>query len=80
MSPESVTEPEDARVDVRFSEKLAAKRWINLAWPAEYGGKGMGPVERFIYSEEMAYHRGPLGYQQTSERQMGPSIILNGTD
>jgi alkylation response protein AidB-like acyl-CoA dehydrogenase len=73
-------EPEDARVDIAFSKKLAAKGWIGLPWPVEYGGQGLGHIERFIYNEEMVYHRAPLGYHQFAERQMGPSIILNGTD
>jgi len=76
----SVAEPEDARVNIGFSKKLAAKGWIGLAWPVEFGGRGLGPIERFIYNEEMVYHRAPLGYHQFAERQMGPSIILNGTD
>lgn len=67
-------------VSPEFSRKLAQRGWIGLAWPPEYGGQGLGHIERFIYNEEMVYRRAPIGFHQTAERQMGPSIILNGTD
>ena len=81
-------EPEDlsgsgevgGQVSREFSKKLAAKGWIGLAWPREHGGRGLGYIERFIYNEEMVYHRAPTGFHHTAERQMGPSIIINGSD
>ena len=40
-------------------EKVAAKGWLCLPWPKEYGGMGNGPVEQLIFNETMAYHRVP---------------------
>ncbi|MSQ24715.1 MAG: acyl-CoA dehydrogenase [Dehalococcoidia bacterium] len=73
-------EPSEGRASKEFSQRLAAKGWIGLAWPKEHGGKGMGYIERFVYQEEMTFGRAPMGHHQTAERQMGPSIILDGND
>ncbi len=66
--------------DREFSKKLSAKGWIGLAWPKEYGGKGLGPIEQMIYTEEMILHDAPRGYHFTAERQVGPSLVRHGTD
>ena len=63
-----------------FSKKLAGRGWIGLAWPQEYGGKGLSPIERLIFTEEMVTRQAPTGYHFVAERQMGPSIIVNGTE
>ena len=39
--------------------RLAAGRWVGVAWPEEYGGRGAGPVEHFIVTEELARARAP---------------------
>ncbi|MHB8575383.1 MAG: acyl-CoA dehydrogenase family protein [Dehalococcoidia bacterium] len=63
-----------------FSKKLAARGWIGMAWPKEYGGKALSAIERLIYTEEMVTRQAPTGYHYVAERQMGPSLIVNGTD
>ncbi|MDO8721731.1 MAG: acyl-CoA dehydrogenase family protein [Syntrophales bacterium] len=40
-------------------EKVAAKGWLCLPWPKEYGGQGYGPIEQLIFSEVAAYYRVP---------------------
>ncbi|MBI2764789.1 MAG: acyl-CoA dehydrogenase family protein [Chloroflexi bacterium] len=67
-------------VDQAFSKKLAARGWIGIAWPKEYGGRGLGPVEQMIYTEEMILANAPRGYHFTAERQVGPSLIRHGTE
>jgi len=66
--------------DQAFSEKLSRRGWIGLAWPKEYGGQGLGPVEQMIYTEEMILATAPRGYHFTAERQVGPSLIRHGTE
>lgn len=63
-----------------FSKKLAARGWIGLAWPKEYGGRGLGAMEQMIYTEEMILANAPRGYHFTAERQVGPSLIRHGTE
>jgi alkylation response protein AidB-like acyl-CoA dehydrogenase len=69
-----------ARYDQSFSKKLHKKGWIGLAWPKEYGGQGLGHIERLVYNEEMTYWRAPTGFHFMSERQMGPSFMLYGNE
>ena len=63
-----------------FSKKLAARGWIGMAWPKAYGGRELTAIERLIYTEEMVTRQAPWGYHFVAERQMGPSIIVNGTE
>lgn len=39
---------------VRSQKALHARGWIAPNWPAEYGGTGWSPSERFIFETEMA--------------------------
>ncbi|HJP41380.1 MAG TPA: acyl-CoA dehydrogenase family protein [Dehalococcoidia bacterium] len=63
-----------------FSKQLAERGWIGIAWPEEYGGGGRGAIEQMIYNEEMILANAPRGYHFTAERQVGPSVILHGTE
>jgi alkylation response protein AidB-like acyl-CoA dehydrogenase len=60
-------------------EALAARGWIAPAWPREYGGAGLTPMEQFIFNHEMAMARAPqVGGQEIA--QIGPAIIIHGDD
>ncbi len=75
--------PDDQRTsgfDRAFSKKMSARGYIGSAWPKEYGGQGLGPVEQMIYTEQMILHDAPRGYHFTAERQVGPSLIRHGTE
>jgi alkylation response protein AidB-like acyl-CoA dehydrogenase len=63
-----------------FSKKLAARGWIGLAWPKEYGGRNLSALDRLIFTEEMILRQAPTGYHFVAERQMGPSLIAYGSD
>lgn len=66
--------------DQAFSKKLADRHWIGIAWPRQYGGLGMGAVEQMIYTEEMILANAPRGHHFVAERQVGPSLVLHGTE
>jgi len=63
-----------------FSKKLAARGWIGMAWPKEYGGQNLSAMERLIFTEEMITRQAPTSYHFVAERQMGPSLIIHGTE
>jgi len=63
----------------RMRKKLAARGWLTMGWPREYGGMGAGPVAQAIFGEEMLYHRAP-GRDQFGLRMLGPTLMLYGTE
>lgn len=65
------------RAGESFTKKLAAKGWLTMSWPREYGGQGAPHVRQLVYNEEMAYHRAP-GQTMGADR-VGPTLILFGT-
>jgi 3-oxocholest-4-en-26-oyl-CoA dehydrogenase alpha subunit len=60
-----------------FQKKLAAKDWLAMAWPKEYGGAGASHMRQLVYNEEMAYHGAPVGNMGVA--WVGPSLMLYGT-
>ena len=42
-----------ARHDPEFSRRLAARGWVGMALPPEYGGHGRTAVDRFLVTEEL---------------------------
>lgn len=74
--------PEDGWIvgfDRDFSKKLAARGWIGLTWPKEYGGQGRTYLDRVILTEELLRHGAPVAAHWLGDRQMGPSILRYGT-
>jgi alkylation response protein AidB-like acyl-CoA dehydrogenase len=63
-----------------FSQKLAERGWIALAWPKEYGGAGLGFMEQVIFNEEVAYFGAPIGAHRRGVFYVGPILILHGTE
>jgi hypothetical protein len=61
-----------------FTKKLAAKGWLTMSWPRQYGGREADHLHQLVYNEEMAYHRAP-GQTMGADR-VGPTLILFGTD
>lgn len=38
---------------VRSQQALNAKGWLGVGWPAEHGGPGWSPVERYLFEQEL---------------------------
>ncbi|MFN8535189.1 MAG: acyl-CoA dehydrogenase family protein [Dehalococcoidia bacterium] len=72
-------ETPEGRAEIRrIHQKLAARGWLIMAWPKEYGGGGAGIIEQLIFNEEYGYARGP--YVGPGVTFIGPTIMINGTD
>ena len=61
-----------------FQKKLAARDWLAMAWPKEYGGGGASHMRQLVYNEEMAYAAAPVGNMGIA--WVGPSLMLYGTE
>ncbi len=40
-----------AEFDLAFTKKVAARGWIGLTWPKQYGGQERSFLERFVVTE-----------------------------
>jgi alkylation response protein AidB-like acyl-CoA dehydrogenase len=60
-------------------KRLAAKHWLALPWPKEYGGLGASPMQQLIFNEQMAYHGVP-GTVNMGVAWVGPVVMLYGRD
>jgi alkylation response protein AidB-like acyl-CoA dehydrogenase len=61
-----------------FQRKLAERKWLAMAWPAEYGGGGASHMRQLVYNEEMAYAGAPS--MNMGIAWVGPSLMLYGTE
>src|SRR6478735_2551173 len=58
-----------------FAVELAARGWIGMTWPTEFGGGGRPPIDRLIVAEEMISAGAPIAAMWFADRQMGPTLI-----
>jgi len=61
-----------------FTRKLAARHWIGLSWPEEYGGLGRSNVDRFVLTEELLRYGAPCALHWFADRQIGRAVIHYG--
>jgi len=66
--------------DAAFSRKLAARGWLGMTIPVEYGGHGATFLERFVVTEELLAAGAPLAAHWISDRQIGPALMKFGTE
>ncbi len=66
--------------DAAFSRKLAARGWLGLTIPQQYGGSGKGFFSRFVLSEELLASGAPVASHWIADRQSGPLILKFGTE
>lgn len=63
-----------------FSRKMAARGWVGLTLPREYGGASMDAFSRFVLVEELLAAGAPVSAHWIADRQSGPLILKFGTD
>ncbi len=62
-----------------WQAKLASGRLVGVAWPEEFGGRGGGPVEHYIVTEELARARAPELVGRIGVNLVGPTLLGHGT-
>ena len=63
-----------------MAERLVEAGLMCAAWPKEFGGLGLGPVQTAIYNEELVRAGLPRLYRGMGEMLVGPAVIAHGTD
>lgn len=69
-----------AAFDGDFSRALAARGWVGLTLPREYGGAGRNAFARFVVVEELLNAGAPVAAHWIADRQSGPLILKYGTE
>ncbi|MEU6084515.1 acyl-CoA dehydrogenase family protein [Streptomyces sp. NPDC047108] len=62
----------------KIIRRLGADGRLGVGWPTEYGGRGMTPMEQFIFFDEAAQAGVPLPLMALNT--VGPTIMQFGTD
>lgn len=66
--------------DENFTRALAARGWLGMTVPVEYGGHGRSHQERFVVTEELLAAGAPVGAHWIADRQIVPSLLKYGTE
>lgn len=80
LAREPMPEEQEAGFSREFSLKLGARSWLAITWPQEYGGLNATPMESLVLTEELVYHRAPIGVQIIGLGWVGTSLIQHGTE
>ena len=59
------------RWDPDFTRALAARGWLGMTIPTEYGGHGRTFLERFVVTEELLAAGAPVAAHWIADRQIG---------
>jgi acyl-CoA dehydrogenase len=70
-------DPDRARA---WQKRLAAGGWGAPSWPAEYGGRGFGPLEATVWGEEKARAGATIPFNVVGFGMAGPTIISHGSE
>ncbi|HEX2826232.1 MAG TPA: acyl-CoA dehydrogenase family protein [Burkholderiales bacterium] len=68
------------RYDAGFSRKVAAKGWIGMTWPKQYGGHEKSSLERYVVTEELLAAGAPVRAHWLADRQFGPLLLSCGSE
>ncbi len=69
-----------AEFDEAFTKRVAARGWIGMTWPKQYGGQERSYLERFVITEEMLAAAAPCAAHWMGDRQAGPSLLRYGSE
>ena len=68
------------RYDAAFSRKVAARGWIGMTWPRQYGGHERTSLERYVVTEELLAAGAPVRAHWLADRQFGPLLLAAGSE
>jgi len=63
-----------------WQRALAEGGLAAVTWPAEYGGRGLGPLHQVVVNQEIGRARVPGIFDFIGVGMLGPTIIAHGTE
>lgn len=73
-----IREGEESPLFVKLMKQMGTDGWLGLGWPTEYGGQGYGPMEQFIFFDEVRRIGAPINF--VTINTVGPTLIAHGTE
>ncbi|HVC77882.1 MAG TPA: acyl-CoA dehydrogenase family protein [Candidatus Micrarchaeaceae archaeon] len=76
-------EKEDAAssfANKEFSQKLAAKGWLTLHWPKQFGGQERPMIDLFILNEQLGRFHAPVGFHNIATEWVALPLMEFGTE
>jgi alkylation response protein AidB-like acyl-CoA dehydrogenase len=58
--------------------QMGSDGWLGVGWPKEYGGRGFGPMEQFVFYDEAQRAGAPVPF--LSINTVGPAIMQFGSE
>jgi acyl-CoA dehydrogenase len=59
---------------------LAEAGFVGLTIPAEYGGRGLGYLHRYVVTEELLANGAPVAAHWIADRQVAPALLAYGSE
>jgi alkylation response protein AidB-like acyl-CoA dehydrogenase len=78
--PAPLQEAEAFAHEERWERLLHSGGWSGIAWPREYGGRGLGIVEHYLVMEALGAAMAPEGVNNIGRELVGPIILAAGTE
>lgn len=66
--------------DEAFTAALAARGYLGMTIPEQYGGHGRSHLERFVVTEELLAAGAPVAAHWIADRQIVPALLKDGTE
>jgi len=63
-----------------WQARLAEARWVGIAWPERYGGRGASPVQVALFNLEYARAGAPQPVNRVGINLVGPTLLAHGTE
>ncbi len=80
QAPESATESASVAARAAWQRKLAEGGFVGVAWPAEHGGRGLGPLEQMIVDDELERADLPGILDFIGIGMLGPAMIVHASE
>jgi alkylation response protein AidB-like acyl-CoA dehydrogenase len=77
---DSLTAAEEIAFLKTWQRTLYDGGWVGLAWPRQYGGRGVTLMEQVIFNQEMARAKAPPLLNVLGIIIAGPTIMVHGTE
>ncbi|WP_418957977.1 acyl-CoA dehydrogenase family protein [Streptomyces tritici] len=81
LMPDGPPDPRDPGAPAaqrRLLRRIGADGLLGLGWPEEYGGRGRGPDEQFVFFDEA--HRAGAPVSMVTLNTVGPTLMKYGSD